>query len=48
VALDWSVLITAGIPWQGNEVRRGGVLYVATEGGSGIRKRGTTRPLPSS
>jgi hypothetical protein len=44
LALDWALCVAAGFPWNGREVRRGIVLYVAAEGvgGLGIRVRAWT------
>jgi hypothetical protein len=39
VALDIAFHIAAGRQWAGAEVAQGGVVYVAAEGGKGIRKR---------
>ncbi|MBM2620169.1 AAA family ATPase [Actinoplanes sp. LDG1-06] len=39
VALDWACHVATGLPWQGKEVRKGPVLYVAAEGARGLRKR---------
>jgi hypothetical protein len=39
VALDMSFHIAAGRPWCDQPVMQGGVVYVAAEGGRGIRKR---------
>jgi hypothetical protein len=39
VALDIAHHIATGAPWLGRQVEQGGVLYVAAEGGKGIRKR---------
>lgn len=39
VALDMAVAIATGLPWQGNAVHAGYVLYIAAEGGVGITKR---------
>ncbi len=40
VALDWSVCISEGIPWLGvHKTRQAPVIYIAAEGGSGIKKR---------
>jgi hypothetical protein len=38
-ALDMGWHVGAGKPWNGCEVKRGLVLYIALEGGAGIRKR---------
>lgn len=40
VALDWSVCLALGIPWQGRYATlRGPVVYIAAEGGRGMQKR---------
>lgn len=40
VALDWALSISAGIPWLGEyPVQQGHVIYIAAEGGQGIKKR---------
>jgi hypothetical protein len=39
VALDMAFCIGHGMPWAGLETEKTGVLYVAAEGGRGIRKR---------
>lgn len=39
VALDIAVHIAAGQPWRGCRVNGGCVLYIAAEGGSGVRNR---------
>lgn len=39
VALDWSMCISEGMPWQGQPTKRAPVIYVAAEGGRGIQKR---------
>jgi AAA domain len=39
LALDWACCIATGRKWQGHKVKAGNVLYVAAEGGSGIKKR---------
>jgi hypothetical protein len=38
-AIDLAAAIATGIPWHGATVERHGVMFVAAEGGSGIRKR---------
>ena len=38
-ALDMALCIAAGIDWQGNKVKGGPVLYLATEGGSAFQSR---------
>src|SRR3990167_4102406 len=40
VAIDMAMPVATGQPWQGAETRRGHVIYVAAEGGTGIAKRG--------
>ena len=39
VALDWSLCIQGGLPWQGREVHQGNVLYVVGEGLYGMSNR---------
>jgi hypothetical protein len=39
VAIDWSLCIATGRKWQGRNVRKGRVLYIAAEGGFGLKKR---------
>lgn len=39
VAIDWACRVATGLPWNGAEVKRGPVLYVAAEGASGIEQR---------
>lgn len=39
VALDLAMHVAAGLPWRGLRVNGGPVLYIATEGGAGIRNR---------
>jgi hypothetical protein len=39
LALDWGLCVAFGFPWQGREVRKGRVLYLAAEGRRGIGKR---------
>lgn len=41
VALGMSACVSQGTPWQGHAVRQGTTVYVAAEGGRGIRKRVT-------
>jgi len=38
-ALDMALCISAGIDWQGNKVKGGPVLYLATEGGNAFQSR---------
>lgn len=39
LALDWACHIASGIDWDGHKVKQGAVLYVAGEGGFGVKKR---------
>jgi hypothetical protein len=39
VALDWSLCLATGKPWQGRSVQRGRVLYIAGEGAYGLAAR---------
>lgn len=39
VAIDQALCVAAGIPWLGNEVKQGPVVYVAAEGVRGYGKR---------
>ncbi len=39
VVLDIACSIALGVPWAGRDTKKSGVLYVAAEGGGGIRKR---------
>jgi hypothetical protein len=39
VALDLALSIATGTPWQGRAVQRGPVVYIAAEGGAGLRQR---------
>jgi RecA-family ATPase len=39
VAIDLAAAIATGTPWHGSAVQQHGVMFVAAEGGSGIRKR---------
>jgi AAA domain len=39
VVLDIAACVSAGLPWQGQEVRGGPSLYVASEGSAGMSKR---------
>jgi hypothetical protein len=39
LALDVALSVTTGIPWHGRSVRRGGVVYLATEGSYTIGER---------
>lgn len=39
VAIDIAMSVATGIPWHGQQVKPGHVIYVAAEGGVGIAKR---------
>jgi hypothetical protein len=39
IALDLALHIAAGRPWHGQETERSGVIYIALEGGRGIKHR---------
>jgi AAA domain/DnaB-like helicase N terminal domain len=39
LALSWALCIATGLPWLGRPVRRGPVVYIASEGARGISKR---------
>jgi DNA-binding transcriptional ArsR family regulator len=39
LALDMGRSIAAGVPWQGRDVKKGPVLYIAAEGRSGLKPR---------
>jgi hypothetical protein len=39
LTLDWALCIAAGVPWHGRAVVPGRVVYIAAEGGRGIKKR---------
>lgn len=39
VALDMSMHVASGQPWRGCRVNGGAVLYIAAEGGAGVRNR---------
>ena len=39
LALDFAMSVGSGTPWAGRTVKRGPVLYIAAEGGSGMGKR---------
>ena len=39
LALAWGMAIATGMPWLGCETKRGTVIYVAAEGGSGLGQR---------
>src|SRR5688572_14848212 len=41
VALSMALTIATGLTWLGHQVKKGPVIYVAAEGGRGIRKRVT-------
>jgi hypothetical protein len=38
-ALDMGAAIARGVEWRGRRVRQGRVVYIAAEGGGGVRKR---------
>jgi len=50
LALDWALCVASGLPWYGQPVRSGAVLYVAAEGrgGLGIRVRAWQRARQQS
>jgi len=39
VGLSWALCVSTGRPWLGYPVRQGQVVYIAAEGGRGIKKR---------
>lgn len=39
LALDFALSVASGTPWQSRQVKKGPVLYIAAEGGSGMGKR---------
>lgn len=39
LALDMALHVATGRPWAGKKVKQAGVIYIAAEGGSGMRKR---------
>ncbi|MGO4722983.1 MULTISPECIES: helicase RepA family protein [unclassified Inquilinus] len=39
LALDLAVSIATGAPWRGRSVQQGSVIYIASEGQNGLRKR---------
>jgi AAA domain len=39
LALSWSLSIASGLPWGGRPVAQGAVLYIASEGFSGLLRR---------
>lgn len=39
IGIDMALSVATGQPWQGHQVRKGFVLYISAEGGSGIGKR---------
>lgn len=51
VALDASLHMAAGMIWSGRKVKPAGVVYIAAEGGTGVRKRAVAamskRNIPS-
>ena len=40
VALDIAFAVSMGLPWRGRRVKKGKVVIIAAEGGSGIKRRG--------
>ena len=40
VALDFAFAVAMGLPWRGRRVKKGKVVIIAAEGGSGIGRRG--------
>ncbi len=39
VALAWAACVARGVPWHGRKTKQAPVLYIAGEGGRGIKKR---------
>jgi hypothetical protein len=39
LALDWSLCISTGLPFYGQEAQRGSVVYIAAEGATGLHPR---------
>lgn len=39
LALDWALCVATGKDWFGKQVQAGNVVYVAAEGGAGLKKR---------
>lgn len=39
LALDWALCVATGRPWMGHPVEKGGVLYIAAEGHTGLSVR---------
>ncbi len=39
IAIDWACCVSTGMKWNGHKTKQGHVLYIAAEGGAGIRKR---------
>jgi KaiC/GvpD/RAD55 family RecA-like ATPase len=39
VMIDLAMAVARGVPWRGCKVRQGKVIYIAAEGGGGVRKR---------
>lgn len=39
IALAWAACVAQGIPWHGRKTKRAPVLYIAGEGGRGVKKR---------
>lgn len=45
VALDFAFAVAMGLPWRGRRVKKGKVVIIAAEGGSGIGRRGEALAL---
>jgi RecA-family ATPase len=39
IAIDLALSVATGTPWQGYETKKGFVVYIAAEGGAGLKKR---------
>jgi AAA domain len=39
IALDWALSIARGVPWFGHAISQGLVVYIAAEGGTGLKQR---------
>lgn len=39
LTIDMGLCVAAGIPWHGHETKQGAVVYIAAEGGRGIKRR---------
>ena len=39
VTIDLALSIAAGVDWHGREVKQGAVVYIAAEGGGGVKAR---------